>query len=44
MLIVAPDDISGLSTLTKSREKLEALYQKGLRDAQTIGAFLQDKA
>lgn len=41
VLIVAPDDISGLSTLTKSREKLEALYQKGLHDAQAIGAFLQ---
>ena len=41
VLIVAPDDISGLSTLTKSREKLEVLYQKGLHDAQAIGAFLQ---
>lgn len=41
LLIVAPDDICGLSTLSKSREKLEILYQKGLRDAQAIGDFLK---
>lgn len=40
VLIVAPDDICGLSTLTKDRGKLQAMYEKGVRDARNIGAFL----
>ena len=40
LLIVAPDDIEGLKTLTKDKEKLETLYQKGYRDAQAIRDFL----
>ena len=42
VLIVAPDDICGLSTLTKDRGKLEAMYEKGIRDAKGIGAFLEE--
>lgn len=41
VLIVAPDDICGLSTLERSREKLEMLYQKGLKDAEAIEGFLK---
>ena len=40
VLIIAPDDICGLSTLTKDREKLQRMYDKGVRDAQAIPAFL----
>ena len=39
-LIVAPDDISGMKTLTKDKDAIVALYQKGYRDARAIGAFL----
>ena len=39
-LIVAPDDIGNMSTLTKDREAIEGLYAKGLRDAFAIEGFL----
>lgn len=42
LLIIAPDDICGLSTLTKDHEKLERMYQKGYRDAEAIRGFLMD--
>lgn len=38
-LILAPDDTSGLSTLTKDREALIRLYNKGYRDAKAILAL-----
>ena len=41
LLIVAPDDILGMKTLTKDVDKLTALYEKGYRDAEKIKAFLQ---
>ena len=41
-LIVAPDDICGLKTLSKDKDSLERFYQKGLRDAQTIPAFISE--
>ena len=40
VLIVAPDDICGLSTLGRSRDRLERMYAKGYRDAQAIETFL----
>ena len=40
LLIVAPDDICGLSTLSRDRDKLERMYAKGLKDAEAIPAFL----
>ncbi len=40
VLIIAPDDISGLTTLKRDREKMEQLYEKGYRDAQTIRDFV----
>ena len=41
VLILAPDDIGGMSTLTKDHEKLEIMYAKGHRDAAAIRAFLE---
>ena len=39
-LVLAPDNIDGLSTLTRDKGKLEVLYQKGIQDAQRIFGFL----
>ena len=40
VLILAPDTIDGLSTLDKDPVKLEALYQKGVVEAEKIHSFL----
>ncbi len=42
LLIVAPDDTCGVSTLTKNREKLLQLYEKGYQDGAKIRAFVSD--
>jgi len=42
MLIVAPDDILGMKTLTKDVQKLNALYEKGYADAAAIKTFITD--
>ena len=39
-LIIAPDSISGMSTLTKDRNVMDRLYHKGYRDAAAIPEFL----
>ncbi len=39
-LILAPDDLCGLSTLTKTYEGLERMYRKGYAAAARIGDFL----
>ena len=39
-LIVAPDDIGDMKTLTKDREAIEGLYGKGFGDARAIESFL----
>lgn len=39
-LIVAPDDTCGVDTLTKDRDALKRLYEKGYRDAKAIRTFL----
>jgi len=41
LLIVAPDDCCGLSTISRSHESLEQMYQKGYRDAAAIRPFLE---
>lgn len=41
VLIVSPDDCCGVDTLTKDKEKLHALYEKGYRDAEKIKEFLK---
>jgi len=40
VLILAPDDTCGVDTLTRDRQALEKLYQKGYADASAIGDFL----
>ena len=40
VLIVAPDDIGNMKTLTKDRAAIESLYAKGLHDAFAIESFL----
>lgn len=39
-LILAPDDLCGLNTLTKSYEGLERMYRKGYAAAESIADFL----
>ena len=39
-LIVAPDDICGLETLSRDTEALKRFYRKGYQDAAAIPAFL----
>ncbi|MBQ9031699.1 MAG: patatin family protein [Parasporobacterium sp.] len=43
VLIVAPDEIEGMKTLTRDKEVMNRLYQKGIRDAHRIEAFLSDE-
>lgn len=40
-LIVAPDDTCGVDTLTRDRDALERLYQKGRQDGQAILNFIR---
>lgn len=40
-LIIAPDDCCGVNTLSKSKEKLDALYKKGYSDAERIIDFIK---
>ncbi|MDO4193851.1 MAG: patatin family protein [Erysipelotrichaceae bacterium] len=40
VLIVAPSDIGQMSTLTKDKEQMQKLYEKGLEDANAITAFI----
>lgn len=40
LLIVAPDDTCGVRTLSRERDALLRLYEKGLRDGGKIPAFL----
>ena len=40
LLIVAPDDIGNLKTLSKDASVLDRLYNKGFRDARTVAAFV----
>ena len=42
VLIVAPDDIGGMKTLTKDKEMITELYHKGYRDAEVIREFIKD--
>ncbi len=39
-LILAPDDIMGLGTLTRDKDKLLKLYEKGYNDSQKVKPFL----
>ncbi len=41
VLIVSPDDTCGVDTLTRNKEKLHLLYEKGYKDAEKIKEFLK---
>lgn len=41
VLIVAPDDIGGMSTLTKNKAEIEELYLKGFHDGEKIMDFMK---
>ena len=43
-LIISPDDVIGIKTLTNDTERLEQLYQKGYADAAKIKAFVEADA
>lgn len=40
MLILSPDDISGVDTLRRNRPALQRLYQKGIRDGKQVLEWL----
>lgn len=40
-IIIAPDDCCGVSTLTKEKDKLHALYEKGYNDGARIKEFVE---
>ena len=40
-LVIAPDDLCGVETLTKDKAKLQMLYEKGYNDARRIIDFLK---
>ena len=40
-LVVAPDDIEGMGTLTRDRNKIVALYAKGYADGAAIAPFMR---
>lgn len=40
-IIIAPDDCCGVTTLSKNKNKLDALYIKGYKDASKIKTFLK---
>lgn len=39
-LIIAPDDCCGVDTLTKNKENLHKLYEKGYNDGERIKSFI----
>ena len=41
VLIIAPDDVCGVKTLTRDQEALNKLYSKGLHDAEAIADFIK---
>ena len=40
VLIVAPDDIGDMKTLTRDKEAIDLLYHKGYADAEAIKSFV----
>ena len=43
LIIVAPDDTCGVDTLTRDKENLVRLYDKGLADGRSIVSFMSEK-
>ena len=44
VLLVAPDDIGGMKTLTRDKEEIIRMYEKGRKDAEAIPPFLSGDA
>lgn len=44
VLIAAPDDTCGVDTLTRDKQALNRLYEKGYKDAADIRAFIDAPA
>lgn len=42
LLIIAPDDICGMDTLTRDKDAMERFYKKGLRDGGAISLYLKN--
>lgn len=42
LIIISPDDIGKMSTLTKDRNQLDLMYDKGKEDAEKIAPFLAE--
>ena len=42
VLIISPDDVLGVKTLTKDMDALQKLYEKGYADAEQIAAFVNE--
>ena len=42
VLLIAPDDICGMGTLTKDKAKLQKLYEKGYKDGEKIKEWLEN--
>ena len=42
VLIIAPEDISGVDTLKKNREALDRLYHAGFRDGAVIAGWMKE--
>jgi predicted patatin/cPLA2 family phospholipase len=42
LLIIAPDDIGKMKTLTKDRSAIITLYEKGKKEAERLQTFLRD--
>ena len=41
VMIIAPDDLCGVDTITKDREALDRLYRKGYSDGEKIKKYLE---
>lgn len=42
ILVIAPDDVCGMKTLTKDKTKMELLYNKGYKDGEKIKLYLEN--
>ena len=42
VMILAPDDVMDMKTLTRDRDKMEKLYQKGMKDAEKAVIWLSE--
>lgn len=41
MIVLSPDDISGVDTLKRNRPALQRLYQKGIQDGKKLLGWMR---